>query len=478
MSVFIEFLGTWLADFYLLSTLLLASALLTMVAMRQPAHKLAVIRATIAGLFLLAGLCALPNWSSVHLSPVLPVERTGISPAEAAPIVERESTKSERPPDPALAPASHVLLAPSSDHEAETAPTPSNWTVFFAWAFLAGVVLIAARLALGAWQLGRLCREAEQAPKEILSLLERIAGTVALLPRLLVTGRLPSAVAMGVWDSTILIPRTLAEDSESAKLASVLAHELAHVKNGDLRVLAATRALMLLLWAHPLYWMLCVRIRLEQETLADSAAAELTGRHDYAAHLVNWAREMPATPHMALASAVGIWEGPSQLRRRVSVLLDDNLTLLRRCSRRWQLLAGSLGVIWALALSLLTLSPAAAEVDVAQPVEAEAELASDIVISEDYKKILGRWEVVSVNGSGGRFMDLDDKTEPGDLITIPHVRAPGPDYVGPTKVYMKSPMVTRWVRPEIERDWARNDSLHLYPDARPSRCTYKLKGGE
>ena len=89
--------------------------------------------------------------------------------------------------------------------------------------------------------------------------------------------------------------------------------------------------------AQPLYWWMRRGMRLDQETLADAAAAEVAGRQAYAEQLVAWARDVVARPQPLLPASVGLWEGASQLRRRVAVLVDERFTTLRECSRqlRW-----------------------------------------------------------------------------------------------------------------------------------------------
>ena len=121
-----------------------------------------------------------------------------------------------------------------------------------------------------------------------------------------------------------------------------------------------------MLWPHPLYWLWRRSVRLDQETLADAAAAEVTIRTDYAEQLVAWARVATEsrTPH--LASSVGLWESPSQLKRRIAILLDEKLTVLRACSRRWRV-GSALGMLaFAGGLSLITLSPAEPQVALAE----------------------------------------------------------------------------------------------------------------
>ncbi len=115
--------------------------------------------------------------------------------------------------------------------------------------------------------------------------------------------------------------------------------------------------LFVLLWVQPFYWLLRRKLRLDQELLADAAAADTKGRQQYAAELVAWARSATRRPRMPAAAAVGLWEGPSQLRRRVALLLDERFTMLRKCSRKWQLTSSFSLVAAAAMLSLITVQP-------------------------------------------------------------------------------------------------------------------------
>ena len=114
------------------------------------------------------------------------------------------------------------------------------------------------------------------------------------MPRLGIAKCLPMPVAVGLWRPVILLPTTMVKQSEPSELRTVLAHELAHVRHRDLWLLAALRALLVVLWAHPLFWLLRRRVRLDQEMLADAAATEVSDRHHYANQLVRLARTSAA----------------------------------------------------------------------------------------------------------------------------------------------------------------------------------------
>lgn len=67
MNGFVDSFAYWLADYYLATTVLLLAVLVAIRCCRQPVKRLAVVKAAIAAMFVLAGLCALPGWSVVSL---------------------------------------------------------------------------------------------------------------------------------------------------------------------------------------------------------------------------------------------------------------------------------------------------------------------------------------------------------------------------------------------------------------------------
>ena len=69
----------------------------------------------------------------------------------------------------------------------------------------------------------------------------------------------------------------LAKSSPPHTLRAVLLHEWAHIRHRDLWLLALGRCLLVVLFAHPLFWWLRRTIRSDQELLADAVAAGTTG---------------------------------------------------------------------------------------------------------------------------------------------------------------------------------------------------------
>jgi beta-lactamase regulating signal transducer with metallopeptidase domain/tetratricopeptide (TPR) repeat protein/protocatechuate 3,4-dioxygenase beta subunit len=365
MNHFAVPIALWLADILILSTVLLALALVVLACIKQPAQRLAVTKSALVALFLLAALCAVPGWSLMSLfTTTPPVNAQQSRPITSLP-TETNVSKHELgafPPPAAARPAASL--------ERSTSPRPpatfwSQWSPSTLWvaAYAIGCLGVAVWLVVGQCAAHRVLRTAQPAPAELTCLLAQIAGNSHhQLPLLRISPAIDVAVALGIRRPAILLPRSLAElhapiPALGSPLGPILAHELAHITNHDLHWLAAGRALVILFWPQPLVWLLRRRIRLDQEALADAAAAELSTRQTYAEQLVAWARQLSSHPTPYLSAAVGLWESPSQLRQRIAFLIDEKFTVLRKCSRGWHLGALVAAIAAALALSTVTTQP-------------------------------------------------------------------------------------------------------------------------
>ncbi|MCO6047613.1 carboxypeptidase regulatory-like domain-containing protein [Aeoliella sp. ICT_H6.2] len=376
MNAWYDYALGWFADYYLLSTLLLAVVLLVGKWMRQPARRLTLAWATVGSLVLLGVLLAVPGWSVVHLFGTPPpqpelalqtIERT--YRLQEAPVAESPFQEDQRNTVYVHSgtPTFESSLSESSPSTAQTVPAAEihvvNWSPYVLAPFVLGSAVVLTWLVLGAWQTYRMVRRSNSSPPEVESLLSALCDAGDRRPRLRLSQWVATGVALGLIRPMILLPQSYADRQDAEGLRSVLAHELAHLRRGDLWMLAAIRCLMIVIWAHPLYWFFRRRVRLDQETLADAAAAELTSRTSYAEQLVGWARQLESVQTPTLAGAVGLWETKSQLRKRIAVLLDERLTILRDCSKKWKLAALVLCGTVALGLSLLTIEPGKANAE-------------------------------------------------------------------------------------------------------------------
>jgi beta-lactamase regulating signal transducer with metallopeptidase domain len=351
MTPRIEAIALWLADFYVAATILLILSGVALCLIKQPARRMALAWGTLVSLLVAAVLCQLASRPRVDPRQLFAREERPALQLEAAERQAPEPPASEIPfasqrpaPELQMDPRQAADPGPRGDAVAQPEIAVEQPTgAAFDWRtivgdvvllFLTGAVLMAARLAVGAWQASRLIRKSLAAPPSLVDELRAIVGSGARLPRLRLNARLVTPVATGALWPTIVLPRRFAENSQRGELRAVLGHEWAHIRNGDLWLLALDRCLFPLLWAHPAYWWLRRRMRQDQEFLADAAAASLIGPTDYAAQLVAWARDIAGVRRIVVSNAVGIWERPSGFALRISTILDraDRITL--RCSGR------------------------------------------------------------------------------------------------------------------------------------------------
>ncbi|WZO98612.1 M56 family metallopeptidase [Isosphaeraceae bacterium EP7] len=412
-------------DWYAAATVVLLAACLASAAIRQPARRLAVARAALLGLFGLLAFAMLPSWPRANVLPpragptatALSIAHAGIDqmhPVER-PTISR-ITKADRRPEPSTAePSRRPSTAPMS-------PATLSRSQIIRAALLAGFVLMLAWLALGACRVTTLRRRARPAPEHAREALARIVGDFGPAPRLLISESLHQPLAMGLARPTIILPANLAEGAPESRLDAALAHEWAHIRNRDLWLVALLRLLLPILYLHPAYWWLRRRIRDDQEALADAAAAELNGRLPYAEALLAWSQHSPAYPRAA-GGALALFERPSQLKRRIVMLLDLDAQVESACPRRWNLALNTAATALILGLASLTLSPANAGPP-QQPATAESPKASIRVDSK-----LGR--VVDPDGrpvAGARvYGEPDEDRKIGRSYALTLVATTGPD---------------------------------------------------
>jgi beta-lactamase regulating signal transducer with metallopeptidase domain len=369
----------WLVDFYLLATVLLAAALVVASCIRQPVYRVSLAWAVILALVGLAVVAGLPGWPRVHLVPdasvaQIPSERP-LPAAKADPRSETGWPWSELVPPPPEALSGSIGLPLAAPPRVGGSLSPIPWTRSDAlrWlltVFLAGSAVTGLWLALGAIEVAWLCRRAVPAPGDLRAVLEDIVGEGNRAPRLVLSRKVGNAVALGTFWPTILWPASPAGTAGPDGLRAVLAHEWAHIRNRDLWLLAAVRGLLVLLYAHPLYWCLRHIIRRDQEILADAVAAGGRGL-EYAMDLVKWTRQLAVLYPLPVAAALKVWQEPSELSRRIGMLIDEEGSVQTEPPRRWRSAVLAAVALAALGLSLVTLRPGqATETDPRSPAEA------------------------------------------------------------------------------------------------------------
>ncbi len=389
MSAFLEMAAAWLIDYFAAATIVLAAALVVRSFVRQPAARMAAAWSACLGLVAVAVLTALPMWPRIAVEDLPPIWPAPIT-AQAPPAWETSA-------DPATFPAEAVAFAAPieiSQHEPMAALpiAPADVAVFrlarshmAAGAWLAAAAMAIGWVLLGRWRTSALLRTAVKAPAwawdELKAIIQRTSRNAAegksqnategksrnaaegvpygsRVPALWASRKLPSAVALGALSPQIILPASSLAESNRSAVQAALAHEWAHIRHGDLWLLAIERLLLPLLALHPLFWWLRRCIRLDQELLADAAAAG-DKPAEYAEALLIWARTDTSARH-GLA-ALSMWEHPSTLSRRVAMILDSKQQVARPLSRACVAVTCVLALPAILVLSVLSLNPSTAQ---------------------------------------------------------------------------------------------------------------------
>jgi len=233
------------------------------------------------------------------------------------------------------------------------APTPSalpdrQWAQWSSIAWLAGLVVLTARLLAGLAGLRRVRARATPVADERLVPMLRAAKAELRVTRpvRLLFDDAPVGT-WGVWRPCIVVPAAAAAWDDE-RVRAVLAHELAHVQRFDWPVQLAAEALCAAFWFNPLAWLVARRLREEGERACDDVVLG-TGLvdHDYATHLFDIARAARGPVLRAAMPMARL----SSLEGRIAAMLNPALDrrvpsrVFRVVAAALLLLAASAGVV-------------------------------------------------------------------------------------------------------------------------------------
>ena len=285
------------------STIILAAAWMVTLFLRRSPASARYFTWTCA----LAAVLAIPA-----ISPLLPQWNLKTPPVPSA---SRPIASDTVMADAAPRPATVHAVPERPDGVRRTAAWPA-----IIW--LAGVIVVLARLSLGHIRLGLSMRRARdvRAP-EWMAACERACVRIGLRRsvRLMRSPETDVPLTGGVWSTSVVLPET-AEEWDEARRHIVLLHELTHVRRRDPLLRLMAQVAVALYWFHPLVWLAAARFRREQERSCDDAVVRAGAGHAvYAEHLVALARSV--TDAEACAAALGM-AATSDLEHRVRALLD------------------------------------------------------------------------------------------------------------------------------------------------------------
>jgi uncharacterized protein YjbI with pentapeptide repeats/beta-lactamase regulating signal transducer with metallopeptidase domain len=158
-----------------------------------------------------------------------------------------------------------------------TLPEPVVVVIAVAWALLALLALV--RLAIGIVKLEALKRDALPLPIEYRDAMARWTSVNkgSRDVRLCVSDDTDVPVAVGLFDSMILIPRVLLDQLSETEVDQISLHELAHLRRADDWTNGLQRVLLALLAWNPAARFIGQQLDLEREVACDDWVLGLTG---------------------------------------------------------------------------------------------------------------------------------------------------------------------------------------------------------
>lgn len=246
----------------------------------------------------------------------------------------RDMKGNAKNPAAATGPSTALAAASPDSGRTTTLPATVEWgrivnrvSPFAAFAYLMGVLLMVGRLLIGMFGGNWLSKKATPViDANLLRLLEQQVQRMGLnvMPLLAWCQRVQVPVVVGILKPTILLPVSLSSGLSADQIAAILAHELAHIRRGDLIINLCQRIVEAVLFFHPAVWYVSRRIRIERENCCDDCViAAGWQRVAYVdallrmAELSVWQRGL--TINLATVAATG--SNPSEFKRRILRLL-------------------------------------------------------------------------------------------------------------------------------------------------------------
>ncbi len=270
--------------------------------------------------------------SSAALSaPVPPRARPAASPSPstsapsgAAPVVVDLPRVGARNAARVGAPDAARVGAPTAMPAVAVTQRAWPWTSWVTLIWLLGAVVVTAWTLRRERRFSRRLRTANAVTDaRVVTLLAEAAATAGVRrpPRIVSTDAVDAPALAGVLRPRLLLPAGLAARLTDDELRFVFAHELAHLRAGDVLVNWVLAAVQALHWFDPFVWLAFTRLRAERESVRDwsalaaQPAAAPVAYGDTLLRLLEGGAARATRP-----AAVGILEGRAELRRRLIMI--------------------------------------------------------------------------------------------------------------------------------------------------------------
>lgn len=198
--------------------------------------------------------------------------------------------------------------------------------------WLAGVVYVLARSLYTHMQFMAVVeREGQPVTGALETLSIEVAREAGLkrLPRIVTSLISSGPFVTGLFRPAVVLPAWFAEDYSRTEARAAIAHELTHVKRGDLWALQASEIFVALMWFNPLAYIARQAFRTDQEAACDADVLRRghTSPHAYGSTLVKAVRmQMPA--RIALTTSLPLTHALKERLKLMSYPAPDS-------RRRW-----------------------------------------------------------------------------------------------------------------------------------------------
>jgi uncharacterized protein YjbI with pentapeptide repeats/beta-lactamase regulating signal transducer with metallopeptidase domain len=238
-----------------------------------------------------------------------------------------------------------------------TLPGPVSVAVFALWLALAVLALV--RLAIGLFRLEQLKRDALPLPVEYRDAMEKwgIVNKGSREVRLCIIDDVDVPVAVGLFDSMILIPHALLERLSEKEVDQITLHELAHLRRADDWTNGLQRVISALLPWNPAVQFIGQQLDLEREVACDDWVLSLVGTvRPYALCLTKMAESASWPRHTIPAPGV------FATRKHISLRIERLLAAGRNIATSFSPVpaAAAIAIVGTLTLAMALVAPSVA----------------------------------------------------------------------------------------------------------------------
>jgi len=260
----------------------------------------------------------------------LQIEPTALQPKEQPTTVSPQiidfSTVPPASDTPPVVTSPKTLPSPTQSVSSPSPPpTTLSWqgVVFLLW--LAVVIAMGLLLLQRAIFVKGLVAQAGEANSSIKETFDSCCERIGIRKRigLKVSTNATSPAVCGLFRPVILLPQNLSQSLSAGQLQSVLLHELAHIKRGDLWMNLVQTILQILYFYNPLLWIANAIIRRIREQAVDEMVLVAMGEkaQQYPQTLVSVAKLAFKRPVLSLR-LIGVVESKSALASRIKHILN------------------------------------------------------------------------------------------------------------------------------------------------------------